>query len=276
MSKYKRLILFLSIIFLTGFLWNNFLQQKNIVPIIMYHQVVPNPCPLNKLAISVKTFESQMEFLKRNHYHVLPLENVVDLMKNQKKIPSRTIALTFDDGKENNYTHIFPILKKYNFPATLSLIVGNINLPGYLSTGQIKAMLASGLISIASHTLSHSDLTEISDLQRLNAEISNSRLILANQFGYPVKIFCYPEGNFNSLTRKMVIDSGYVAALAIGTDGYKNDIFALKRIGIAGKWGSLLFTFWLNEPQVYNLYYNLKKKIKTLYLIAIKYFIANA
>ena len=46
---------------------------------------------------------------------------------NNTPIPKRSVVLTFDDGYENNYTAMFPVLKKYNFRATIFVITDNVN-----------------------------------------------------------------------------------------------------------------------------------------------------
>ena len=114
MPKRKRLITIFSVIFLAGFLLVNFIQQQYVAPILMYHSVNPYVKQGSRLTVSVQTFERQMRFLKNRHYNVITLETLGDLIKNKKKIPAKTLAITFDDGYKDNYTYAFPILKKYN------------------------------------------------------------------------------------------------------------------------------------------------------------------
>ncbi len=44
-----------------------------------------------------------------------------------KELPPNPIVLTFDDGYKNNYKYAFPLLKKFNFPATIFLTTGFID-----------------------------------------------------------------------------------------------------------------------------------------------------
>src|SRR5262249_50143640 len=46
-------------------------------------------------------------------------------------VPERAVAITFDDGYRDNYDCAFPILKKYNLPATIFVATGAIG------TGQL-------------------------------------------------------------------------------------------------------------------------------------------
>ena len=68
-----------------------------------------------------------MKYLKENGYCTITLMNLYEYLKNNTPIPKKSIVLTFDDGYENNYTAMFPILKKYHFKATIFDITSNID-----------------------------------------------------------------------------------------------------------------------------------------------------
>lgn len=72
-------------------------------------------------------FERQMECLA-TRYQVLALGELLAHRRNGG-LPLKTVAVTFDDGFENNYTVAFPILKRFGIPATFFLSVGFIDSP---------------------------------------------------------------------------------------------------------------------------------------------------
>lgn len=92
--------------------------NKNKRLIINYHGVIEKEnLKYNGRHFSRKTFEEHLVYYKKN-FHVVPLAEIFDMYR-QNLIPSKnTIAITFDDGFENNYVVAFPLLKKYNLPAT--------------------------------------------------------------------------------------------------------------------------------------------------------------
>jgi peptidoglycan/xylan/chitin deacetylase (PgdA/CDA1 family) len=75
--------------------------------------------------VPVKTFAKQMEILHR-FFKVLPLEELVERAA-KNDIPPHAVAITFDDGYQDNYTHAYPILKHFDFPATIFLATGTLD-----------------------------------------------------------------------------------------------------------------------------------------------------
>lgn len=128
------------------------------------------------------------------------IENVQSLYERpQDKQPLKPfdkpiITVTFDDGWESVYTDALPILQRDGIPTTQFIIAGNFDDPGYLSYDQVKSLHAAGH-EIGSHTMSHPDLTKISDSQ-LVQELANSQATL-NTIQPNVVDFAIPYGSVN-------------------------------------------------------------------------------
>jgi peptidoglycan/xylan/chitin deacetylase (PgdA/CDA1 family) len=253
MFRQKRLIGVLSIIALVFVLAAGFIRHQYLLPIAMYHSVTPVVPEGNRLTVSVKTFERQMEFLKEHKYNVISLDAAGELIKSGKKVPSRTLVLTFDDGYEDNYIYAYPILKKYNIPATVFIIVNEVGKPGRLSWDQLKEMQDSGLITFGSHSLSHPFLECVEDDQKLIDETAGSRKILQEKLGKQVNTFSYPCGRLNARVRGYAVNAGYEVAVATnpGKKMANNDVFALKRLRISEN-AANLFVFWAETSGYYN------------------------
>ena len=234
MSKLKAAIIILCILFLAAFSLVSFLKRQYVVPILMYHQIYYNSDPSYPLGVATSTFEKQMRYLKEKHFNVLRLEDLARLIKEKKKIPPRSIAITFDDGYKNNYTDAYPVLKKYGIPATIFVIIDEIGRPQQdrLSWDEIKAMQDSGLITFGSHTLGPEPLINIKSDAELRRQIFDSKRILEEKLGRKVSSFSYPEGRFNSRIRQLVIEACYTAAVSTKPGKFypNDDIFALKRV----------------------------------------------
>jgi peptidoglycan/xylan/chitin deacetylase (PgdA/CDA1 family) len=252
MSKQKRIAVFVFIgLAVAGFVF--FVRQQYVLPIAMYHSVQPQVPGESRLVVSTAAFERQMSFLARNKYKVLTLEQAADIVKSRKKVSGSVVVITFDDGYEDNYIYAFPILKKYNIPATIFLVYNDIGKPDKLTWEQIREMDASGLITFGSHTLTHPLFDEMNDRQAIIDEIALSKKNLEENLGYSVNTFAYPCGRITPLVRQEVINAGYTAAVVTnpGKRICNDDPFALKRLRISENAGNM-FIFWVEISGYYN------------------------
>lgn len=99
----------------------NFLQNR--FYIIPYHMIVDEPNGFYP-GTSTRDFEKQIDHLAKN-YKIISLDEIVHRIKNRRPL-RRCVAITFDDGFRDNYEKAYPILKKYNVPATIFLLTGCI------------------------------------------------------------------------------------------------------------------------------------------------------
>jgi len=99
--------------------------------IVMYHGVV-NKTDFNLSVnhLSLPDFEYQIKYLSE-HFEIVPLREIFKSYR-EGKAGKNQIAITFDDGYENNYTNAFPVLKKYNAPATIFVVTKMLDQPDYL------------------------------------------------------------------------------------------------------------------------------------------------
>lgn len=228
-----------------------FAKTAYFVPVMMYHLIDDND-GMTKMSVKPKSFARQMEFLQKNNYNVTGLGKVARYIEKKEKAPLKTVAVTFDDGFENNYTNAFPALKKYNIPATIFVIVDRIGKPGYVGWKELKEMADSGLVTIGSHTMSHQFLTSL-DAEGLKRELNGSKEILERALGRKVEYLCYPMGRHNDLVKRIAKEAGYVCAVTTGSNkdtASNNDIYAIKRVRIS-RTSDNLFTFWLKTSGYY-------------------------
>jgi len=231
-------------------------------PVIMYHYVNDSEkAEVDKRIVIPQVFEMQMRFLKRNNYNVISLEEFAYNIKHNKSMPHNTIVLTLDDGYEDNYLNAFPILKKYNLPATIFVWVNKIGEPGFLKEAQIRQMSNSGIITIGSHTLSHSHLPSLTSERQVAQEIFASKQRLEQIIRKPVTTFSYPIGGFNEKIRSLVIQAGYDTAVATspGLRYPNNDPYAIKRVRISQS-SKNLFVFWFETSGLYKYLLELRKE----------------
>ncbi|MEI0738545.1 polysaccharide deacetylase family protein [Paenibacillus sp. JTLBN-2024] len=132
----------------------NAIYYKNKVIVLMYHDVQPHPTDIKSLDTAV--FRQQLDAMKANGFHWITMEQYADFIRKRRPVPDNAVLLTFDDGYETFYKHVFPILQEYRAPATNFLIVatiGNAKHPGLpkLNWQQVQEMHRKG-IDFYSHT----------------------------------------------------------------------------------------------------------------------------
>jgi len=90
----------------------------------MLHRVAPfeeNRLFANEnMKVSPEFLEKFILELKNNGYEFISLDELYDILKNQKKV-NKKIIFTLDDGYKDNYEIAYPIFKKYNVPFTIYL-----------------------------------------------------------------------------------------------------------------------------------------------------------
>jgi peptidoglycan/xylan/chitin deacetylase (PgdA/CDA1 family) len=90
--------------------------------ILIFHRVLPEPDPLFPGEITEPDFARACQWLA-SWFHVLPLDEAAALLQ-QGRLPSRALAITFDDGYADNRTVAAPLLKRHGLPCTFFVATG--------------------------------------------------------------------------------------------------------------------------------------------------------
>jgi len=88
----------------------------------MYHQVCVRSLDPWGLAVSPINFDLQIRQLAHQRT-ILPMTEFI-IRHIEGRLPTRAVAITFDDGYLDNLTQAAPILRRYGAPATLFLATG--------------------------------------------------------------------------------------------------------------------------------------------------------
>jgi len=209
-----------------------FLPSPKGIPVLMYHSIGSNDV---LFTVKPEEFARQMKYLKDNQYQVINLAKLVESLKSDRPLPKKNIVLTFDDGYQDNYLNVWPILKKYNFPATIFLATGLIGreinnsqniLLSALKWSEIKEMHQSGLIDFEPHTVNHQESSQ--------EEIIDSKKIIEEKLGKKCYFFAYPRGYYDEAAINILKNNGFKAARTVeaGKVNKGDDLFKLKRISV--------------------------------------------
>jgi peptidoglycan/xylan/chitin deacetylase (PgdA/CDA1 family) len=134
--------------------------------------------------------------------------------------------LTFDDGYEDFFTHVFPLLKEQAVPATLfvttGFVEGQIAHPFSITPSaavrpvtwdMLGKMQESGLVTLGAHTHTHPNLVGASQ-DRIADELAYPIELFRARLGVSVSHFAYPRAKWNGEAEALV--KKFYASAVIG------------------------------------------------------------
>jgi len=177
-------------------------------------------------------------------YHTITVKELAIAILVGAELPHNPILLTFDDGNENTYSTVFPILQKYGFKGTSYIVYNYVGAKNFMNRDQIRELYAAGW-EIGSHSISHVDLTK--RLDRQEDEIIESRRKLQILLDVPISTFAYPYGAYDHLSLYYMNFAGYLAAVGLGADMHQgsNNLYYLYRREIKGMYDLKTFAQFL-------------------------------
>jgi poly-beta-1,6-N-acetyl-D-glucosamine N-deacetylase len=134
---------------------------------VCYHDVADKDPDQTYLAVSTAKLVQQFNWLRENGYHPVSVDQLMAAKNGGPALPDKAVLLTFDDGYISFYTHVFPLLKAFHFPAVFALVGSWLEVPQgqqvhygeslasrdmFVTWEQVREMHKSGLVEIASHT----------------------------------------------------------------------------------------------------------------------------
>ena len=207
------------------------------VPIMMYHDIIAKKQVF--FDVTPEELEAHLQLIQKNGLTPISLEQLVEHLKTGIPLPPKPIVLTFDDGYLGHYKFVYPLLKKYRYPAAFAIYTSKIDKPRGrpgMTWAQIKEMSADPLVTIASHSVNHPDLSTVKDDAQLALEMTESKRQLETTLGIPIKYFVYPEGKNDDRVQQAAIAAGYQAAWTMSDEANlfaaeSDNLFAISRIG---------------------------------------------
>lgn len=165
------------------------------VPVLMYHAVSDDVWGIDELFVSPEDMEEQLAYLVENGYDPIWFEDLAHIDDYDKPV-----LLTFDDGYDDNYLNLFPLLQKYNVKATI-FVIGNAPgvVPHKMNAEQIRELSDSGLVSIQSHSYTHADMDTL-NAEETEYEMAESKRAIIRITGKEPYVLCYPTGKYNDHT----------------------------------------------------------------------------
>ncbi|MDE2089190.1 MAG: poly-beta-1,6-N-acetyl-D-glucosamine N-deacetylase PgaB [Gammaproteobacteria bacterium] len=224
--------------------------------VLCYHSV-PERYDADPMAVSAVNFVAQLAWLTSQGYRAVSIDDLVAARDGRRPLPEKAFLITVDDGYENFYKNVFPILKLYRYPAVFALVGRWIENHGgsplddpyfrrqkFVTWAQVREMAASGLVEIASHsydlhhgvpgnpqgnlepastTLRYDPATKSYETPqalrtRLRADLARNSALIARRTGKRPRVMVWPYGAYNVIG----LEEARAAGMAINfslTDG---------------------------------------------------------
>lgn len=219
--------------------------KKYEIPVLMYHQFVKDKSEGGKIKLFVteKQFEFQLKVLKFLGYKTITFKDL-EKIGLENRFNEKYIIITVDDGYEDNYNILFPLLKKYNMKAVIFL-VSNLKYNKWtmesdnekrftlMNDEQVLEMQQSGNIQFGGHTLTHVSLSNTS-YDNANFEILEDKKITEKRLNTNLNVFAYPFGHRLEETKEIVKKANYKFAVSTDTGSgiFTEDLFDIRRTAI--------------------------------------------
>lgn len=288
----RRTAIISSLFFILLLMWSP-IFAANKFTVLSYHDIHDNDGRrVDIMSISTETLIGHFSWLREHGYHVVSLDQILAAQAGEKPLPDQAILLTFDDGYRSIYTRVYPLLKLFNYPAIVAPVgiwmevdaentvnYGGIELPRslLLTWDQIKEMVDSGLVEVASHshdlhkgvianpqgndrpaatTLRYDAKrgryeTDKDYLNRIRADLSKSIDLIKRHTGRKPRSIIWPYGKYNNQVIEIAKSLGMPITMGLreGTNDI-GDLSVLRRFLIGHGSDLAHFVWTLRNPGV--------------------------
>lgn len=223
--------------------------------VVAYHDVrdaVIGDYDTDQYAVSTGNLISHFRWLKANGFTPISIDQLLAARAGEEALPAKPVLLTFDDGLQSVYTHVFPLLKLFGYPAVVSLVTNWIETDSevfyagrklqardFLSWKQIRELQESGLVEIASHShdlhkgvsgnpqgneqpaavtrIYHQGNYETGEQRemRLRNDLATSTRVIHQNTGRSPRIMTWPYGAFDTRAASIATELGMPVSMTL-------------------------------------------------------------
>ncbi len=215
--------------------------QPRSVVVLCYHRFTTDKT--SRLEVSAAELEQQLRYLQANGFTVIPLRAVTGFLTGEQDLPPKPVVITIDDGYRSAYSIAYPLLKRFGAPATLFIYTDFLGSGAALTQAQIKEMTETGLITVESHSKTHSDLrlkkpreSDADYHRRLGIELAQPVEELSRITGDRPRAIAYPYGAATPDVTASTAREGFALGLTVTRGGNPNwtDPFLMRREMVYG------------------------------------------
>lgn len=178
-----------------------FIPARRGLPILMYHKVSEHIS--DGLTLTVGQLDLQLMYLKEKGYRVISFKELKEFQAEGVGLPRKTVIITFDDAYQNFRERALPLLRKYNFTATVFVPVAYIGKTNIWDHGTDPIMTVDELRQLANrkeaeiglHSFLHRSYGDMAPAD-MEEDLQNCYSTLTFHAIPFVKVLAYPYGGF--------------------------------------------------------------------------------
>lgn len=201
--------------------------------VFIYHRFGDDRHPSTNTSLS--ELKKEFEYFKQNNYEVVPLEKIVQKLKQNEKIPSNWVALTIDDAYKSFYTNGLPLFKEFNYPFTLYVYVKATekHYHDFMSWEELKETQKYGTLAL--HGYEHNHLTHLS-ANEIYEDTKKGIEIFQKELGFFPTSYAYAYGEYNQEVQEVIKQFSFDAIVNqnSGSVNDKSNVFDINRIALVG------------------------------------------
>lgn len=111
--------------------------------ILLYHRVTDLSQDPQQLAVSPANFAAHLDILRRE-YFLIGIDEFVEIVTKGKRMPRKTVVITFDDGYADNLHEAIPILESKKAQAIFYITTSNIGMQQELWWDDLERIFLTG------------------------------------------------------------------------------------------------------------------------------------
>jgi peptidoglycan/xylan/chitin deacetylase (PgdA/CDA1 family) len=204
-----------------------------LIPVLLYHSVSDRPLSNGSWGVvSRAEFAAHVDAIKASGRRALDITTLASMLRGERRLPERPVAITFDDGYGDTYQAVELLLSR-GLGSTVYVTTGQIGAPGWLSCAQVAELAELPGVEVGAHGVRHERLDELAR-RELVSELRVSKSRLEQLIGKRVDSFAYPHGAHDRRVRAAVIAEGYRSAAAVknAVSHGGDDPFAIARFTV--------------------------------------------
>ena len=212
-------------------------KEVTVLPVLMYHQITRDKNCVNKFTVMESTLEEDFRYIKNNGFTAITVEDLIEFKNNGRKLPSKPVMISFDDGYETVYDILLPLLKKYDLKAVAAVIgsatdkfsrVEDHHLKySHLNWEKVDLLIKSGYVEIQKHTYDMHKNTDCrkgarkgknETSEQYRAALQKDLMLMQDEMeehtGYRPRAVVYPYGEYSKETpgilKELVFEAGLI------------------------------------------------------------------